>query len=242
MADSGAIDRARRLLRGASYGSLATVDRQDGTPIATLTAVATDRDASPLLLLSDLAEHTMNLVADPRVSLLIDGTVGLEERLTSPRLTVMGHMEHLTDETAAARYRYRHPGSAKYSDFGDFHLYRLVVDRAHQIAGFGRIDGIDSADLLVEPSLVADVAAIEPGAIQHMHVDHRDALLLLAGAVPGDDVVLAAIDADGIDLLCAGRPRRISFPQRLVGASGLRAAVSALAEGVRRPPAGNDAN
>jgi heme oxygenase (biliverdin-IX-beta and delta-forming) len=240
VADSEAIDRARELLRGTSYGALASIDRRDGAPIATLAAAATDRDGCPLLLLSDLAEHAKNLAADPRASLLIDGTAGLDERLTGPRLTVIGRVERTADEAAAARYRARHPQSAMLSGFGDFHLYRLVVERAHQVAGFGRIDGIDGADLKVAPGLAADLAGLEPDAIRHMHDDHQDALCLLAGAAPGDDVVLAAIDADGIDLVGAGRPRRVDFAQRLAAADGLRAAMAALCRAARGQTAGND--
>jgi putative heme iron utilization protein len=37
---------------------------------------AVDHDLSPILLLSDLAEHTKAIAADGRVSLLFDGTGG----------------------------------------------------------------------------------------------------------------------------------------------------------------------
>jgi putative heme iron utilization protein len=227
-------------LRGLCHGALATLDRRDGTPIATLVAVASDRDGAPLLLLSDLAEHARNLARDPRASLLLDGTEGLEERLTGTRLTVVGRIEAVDDDAAAARYRHRHPQSAAFAGFGDFRLYRLIVARAHQVAGFGRIDRIEGADLTVAPGLAADLAAIERGAIAHMHDDHHDALVVLAGAAPGEEVTLAAIDADGFDLVCAGRPRRVDFPQRLAAVSDLRAAMAAATRDARRHASGND--
>jgi putative heme iron utilization protein len=240
VADREAIDRARGLLRGANHGALATLDRRNGAPIATLVAVATDRDGAPLLLLSDLAEHTKNLARDPRVSLLLDGTQGLQDRLTGARLTVVARTEATDDAAAAARYGLRHPQSAMYAGFGDFHLYRLVIERAHLVAGFGRIDRIEGSDLMVAPGLVVDLAAIEPGAIAHMHDDHHDALVVLAGAAPGEDVALAAIDADGFDLSCAGRPRRIEFAGRLTSVSDLRTALAASTRAARRHAAGND--
>jgi putative heme iron utilization protein len=241
VADSDVLDQARALLRGASHGALATLDRNDGAPVATLVAFASDRDASPLLLLSDLAEHTKNLAGDPRASLLIDGTQGLAERLTGPRLTVIGRLERCDSTAALERYFRRHPGSAMLRDFADFHLYRLVVERAHQVAGFGRIDAIAGADLTVATELLRDLAGMEAGAIAHMHDDHQDALDLLAGARAGQQAQLTGIDADGLDLSIGEEPHRAAFATRLGCASDLRAAIAALTRAVREKSAENNA-
>src|SRR6185437_11644586 len=71
---------ARRLLRAADRGTLAT--SLEGWPYASLVLVATAPDGAPLLLLSTLARHTAAIAREPRVSLLIDGTAGLEDPLT----------------------------------------------------------------------------------------------------------------------------------------------------------------
>ncbi len=233
MADSEAIRQARALVRGASYGTLATIDRHDGAPVATLVAVATDRNADPLLLLSDLAEHTKNLTADGRASLLFDGTAGLNERLTGARVSVIGHVEPAEDNAAADRYRCRHPESAAFSGFGDFHLYRLVIDRAHQVAGFGRIDRLRQSDLVAPPELVQELSKVEGGVIDDMHDNFADVLVRFADAEPGDDVVLTGIDPDGLDLHVSGRPRRVDFPQRVVDVSNLRSTMAALTKKAR---------
>ena len=52
--------------------------------------VAVDHDLSPILLLSDLAEHSKAIAADPRVSLLFDGTAGLAQPLTGSRVIAVG--------------------------------------------------------------------------------------------------------------------------------------------------------
>src|SRR5271165_2999108 len=62
----------RRLLRGRDRAALATSLR--GAPYASLVLFVADLDASPLLLLSDLAQHSRNIAVDPRISLLFDGT------------------------------------------------------------------------------------------------------------------------------------------------------------------------
>src|SRR5690242_3165051 len=122
---SGAATRARdarRLIRAASHGALGT--SLGGQPYASLVAVACDGDAKPLLLLSDLAQHTRNLTSDPRVSLLFDGTAGHADPLAGPRLTVIGRAERCGAEGSAERFVRRHPSSQRYASFADFHLYR----------------------------------------------------------------------------------------------------------------------
>src|SRR6185437_2650559 len=86
---------ARRLVRGADRGTLATA--LEGWPYASLVLVATAPDGAPLLLLSTLARHTANIAAEPRVSLLVDGTAGLADPLTGPRASLLGRAERIED-------------------------------------------------------------------------------------------------------------------------------------------------
>src|SRR5207248_9962066 len=79
---------ARRLIRTRGHAALAT--SLAGRPYVSLVAAACDMNGSPLLLLSDLAQHTKNLLADPRVSLLVEDTAGLPDPLAGPRLTLLG--------------------------------------------------------------------------------------------------------------------------------------------------------
>src|SRR5688572_9555369 len=112
---------ARRLIRTRQHGALGTL--MVGRPYVSLVATACDIEAAPLLLLSDLAQHTKNLLADPRVSLLFEATAGNPDPLGGPRLTVIGRAERCDEPRAAVRFAARHPSSAQYAGFGDFHLY-----------------------------------------------------------------------------------------------------------------------
>ena len=120
----------------------------DGVPFVSLVLTAPDADGSPLLLLSDLAQHSRNLKSDARVSLLYDATAGSTDPLTGARLTVQGLIQQCDDTTARQRYLAHHPRASRYDGFIDFRLYRVTVERGHFIAGFGRIDWIDGVDLL----------------------------------------------------------------------------------------------
>src|SRR5260221_12149224 len=63
---------AKKLLREGRGGALATLMPGSGDPYCSLVNVATAADGAPLLLISRLAVHTKNILADPRASLLLD--------------------------------------------------------------------------------------------------------------------------------------------------------------------------
>src|ERR1700687_1674262 len=63
---------AKKLLREARSGALATLMPGSGDPYCSLVNVARPPAGSLLLLLSRLAVHTKNIVADPRISLMLD--------------------------------------------------------------------------------------------------------------------------------------------------------------------------
>src|SRR5688572_7329120 len=63
---------ARTLMRESRSGALATLMADAGDPYCSLVNVATATDGSPLLLISRLAIHTKNILADARVSLMLD--------------------------------------------------------------------------------------------------------------------------------------------------------------------------
>ncbi|MGC2854966.1 HugZ family protein [Novispirillum sp. DQ9] len=196
---------ARRLLHGARAATLATLLPDGGGPYASLVTMAVDHDASPILLLSGLADHTRNLRADARVSLLVDAARDLPNPQTGPRLTVIGRAVEVSDpdgrERLARRFLARHPGAALYAGFGDFAFWTVVVERAHFVGGFARAVWLD--DGITRPAAEADAfAAVEPGAVAHMNADHADALGALAAAALGGgesgDWRMTALDAQGI--------------------------------------------
>lgn len=144
--------QARELLFGASIASLATL-MEDGSPYASLVTVAADAELAPVLLLSNLAQHTKNVARDARASLLIDGTGGGPgDPLDGPRLTLLGNLERSEHESAADVFFDRHPQSKGYAGFADFHFFRLRLGRAQLVAGFGKVAWLTPADLRGESS------------------------------------------------------------------------------------------
>lgn len=233
--------RARAVLRGSDRAALATLMRPEtpdtDAPYASLVLVALDLDGSPLLLLSTLADHTRNLLADGRVSLLFDGTAGLAEPLAGPRVSVQGQAIATTEPRHRARYLARHPGAALYAGFADFAFYRVAVARAHLVAGFGAIHWISASDLLLDMSKCTALAEAEAGIVAHMNEDHADALSLYAERLldrAGGGWVMTGIDPEGIDLRLGGETARLPFAERVLDAAAARVELVRLVEEARR--------
>jgi heme iron utilization protein len=226
------------LARGCTRAVLAT--SLNGAPYASLVLFAVGVDASPLLLLSDLAQHSRNIAFDPRVSLLLDATEGHLDPLTGPRLTLLGRALANDDPRCLTRFVSHHPSSVGYAGFRDFHLYRVVVERGHLVAGFGRIDWIDGADFLFTFDAEA-LAAAEFEILRHMNEDHSAAIAHYARGLLGRSGTgwrMTGIDPEGIDLRCDGETARLDFtvpgvsPVLTPGAA--RAALVQLADAARR--------
>src|SRR5216684_5135758 len=196
---------ARSLLRRSRQGALATLMPGNGDPFCSLVNVASHADGSPILLISRLAVHTKNILADSRVSLL------LEERtegdpLEGSRVMLAGRAE-LADAhdlpVLRRRYLNAHPSAEAFVNFNDFSFFRIRPSGAHLVAGFGRIVDLRPARLLTDISDAGALLEAEQGAINHMNADHRDAMNLYATKLLGAEVAdwrCTGCDPDGIDL------------------------------------------
>ncbi|MFC7395969.1 HugZ family protein [Chelatococcus sp. GCM10030263] len=230
---------AKDLIRLTRYGSLGTLDT-DGAPYASLVNVATDVDGRPILLVSQLALHTRNILRDARVSLLL-AHVGEGDPSAHPRVTIKGRAVATTDPRIRQRFLARHPGSAAYADFGDFGFYRIDPERAHLVAGFGRIHDLDPSQILTDVTGAESLLAAEASAVEHMNEDHGEALALYAVRLLGEEPGpwrTTGLDPDGIDLMAGDRTARLAFPQRVTEGAGLRLTLKLLADRARQKSAG----
>ncbi len=232
---------ARGLVRRALKASLASIAAANGYPYASLITVATEASGAPIFLISGLAQHTRNLTQDPRASILFDGTGAADDPLQGARVTLFGIAEKSDDEAAKRKFLARHPDAAFYAGFPDFAFWRLRVEGAHYIGGFGRIVDLSPAELLVEIKGAGDLLAAEPGIIQHMNEYHADALRLyatrLAGA-PEGFWSMSGIDPEGCDLICeddARDARRIRFSTLISTPGEARKELVRLADEAREP-------
>ena len=226
---------ATKLLREARSGALATLMPRSGDPYCSLVNVATAIDGAPLMLLSNLAVHTKNILADQRVSLMIDERKE-NDPLEGARVMLMGTCAKISGAAPSDSYLRRHPDAVVYANFADFSFYRMEVVRAHLVAGFGRIVDLRREDMLTEVSDAEALVESEASAIEHMNSDHADACRLYAtrllGAEDGEWRCVG-VDPEGLELQKGRTALRLPFPQRVTAPGPLRAMLKGLAEKAR---------
>jgi len=234
-AEFDARQTAKKLLRESRDGSLATLMAGKGDPYCSLVNVATATDGSPLLLISRLALHTKNIVSDPRVSLLLhERTHG--DPLHVARVMLMGRA--MSTDAAADRRRYlvRHVEAEKFTGFGDFGFYRITLERAHLVAGFGRIVDLAAGDLVTDLDGAEAVVEGESEIVAHINSEHADTARLYAtkllGAADGSWCCVGC-DPEGLELQHDRVALRLPFAQPIKNLGPLRQQLKALADQAR---------
>jgi len=238
--DFNPVAAAKRLLRTASLGALATLHGEASNPFCSLVNIGTLPDGSPILLISRLAVHTRNISADKRVSLLLSEPAA-PDPLAAPRISLSGLAEQLIDPdvvaTARRRYLAVHPSAELFVNFTDFSFYRIALENIHLVGGFGRIFDLAGAEVLTDVADAGTLLAAEEGAVAHMNNDHRDTMMLYASALFGAaaaDWRCSGLDPEGMDMRNEnGGALRVDFPQRVVTPDALRRSLKDLADHAR---------
>jgi putative heme iron utilization protein len=224
--------KARALLNHQSVGVLSThsVDIP-GYPFGSITPYVLNYQSEPVILISDIAQHTRNIKHDNRVSLTVFDQ-SLDDPQASGRLTWIGDAAPVESLEAGLRERYLRyfPAAESYFNTHDFSLYVIQLRRARFIGGFGQIYWVEPADMLLENSFQRS----EPGIVDHMNQDHQKALFHYCQALKGvtvETVAMTGIDREGFDLLANGRKLRIDFDAPISTLEEARAALVKLARG-----------
>lgn len=228
---------ARTQVARARYGTLCTLDRDDGTPYGSFVELLPRDDGSIVLLLSSLAEHTRNASVDPRVSVVVGDAYRSPYPQMSARVTLLGTLQRL-ERTDALRSEYLaiHPRAAAWIDFNDFAFFGLTPSRLRFIAGFGRMNWPAADDYLQsQPDMMA---ASADGVISHMNDDHRhnlvDMVRAFAQQSAASDAVMIGLDHLGFDVVAItdDQPHevRIPFDEPLQHPREVRKAMVALAQ------------
>ena len=203
---------AIRLLHRAPFGALATqASQMPGYPFATALPFVTDEAHCPVFLLSGLAEHTKNLLANPHASLLVTATQEVNV-LEAPRMTIVGDVTRFeASADLQARYVRYQPDAAQYLELGDFAFFRLLPKRARYIGGFAQMGWLEQDAW---------------GQAQMLAPEEEAALLAgLENDVPAE-MQLLGVDCYGVDLMRNGLRERCQF--------GTPLAANAIRTEVRR--------
>ena len=233
-------ERARTLAASMTTGTLCTLAEEPaGYPYGSFVTVAFDA-GNPVFLVSTLAEHTRNLIRDPRASLLV-AEGGASDPLANGRVTLLGPCTQAGEADTRAREAFlaTHPNAAYYADFRDFAFWRLRVEAVRYIGGYGRMSWVEAADWhAAEPDPLVDAAA---GIIAHMNDDHADAMVVCCKAFSkATDITSASmtgVDRYGFEMSTVTsegpRPIRLAFPEQVTTAVQVRTALVAMLQDAR---------
>ncbi len=237
-ADFNPAKLARSLLRRSRQGALATLMAGSGDPYCSLVNLASHPDGSPILLISRLALHTKNILADARVSLMLEERAA-GDPLEGARIMLAGTAEQAGDgdePVLRRRYLNAHPSAEAFVEFKDFSFFRIRPLGAHLVAGFGRIVDLTPGQFMTDLTEAAPLLEAEQGAVEHMNADHGDAMNLYATRLLGAaqaDWRCTGCDPDGIDMQAGNSTLRLDFPQRIATPAALRQTLKQLAEQAR---------
>jgi putative heme iron utilization protein len=195
-----------------------------------------DAQGQPVFLISTMAMHTQNLLADSRASLLVTPPESRVDPLGAARVTLMGSVTKVPKEKSAevrACYLERHANASYWVDFQDFGFFRMAITEIYFVGGFGSMGWVMPADYAaasVDP--LADEAA---NLIRELNTEQSETLLLLArtlGHVEAQQATVTALDRFGLHLrfTTPGRMQggRVAFTSSVHNASEVRAGLAGL--------------
>jgi hypothetical protein len=170
-------DAARALVRRLDAGVLSTHSVEvAGYPFGSLTPFVASHEGRPVILISGLAQHTRNVLADSRVCLTVYDPAE-KDKQASNRVSIMGNgapVPASERETLAERYFAFFPTTRKYGNHLDFRFYWIEPYRVRFVSGFGRIHWLPKEGWLL-PS--PEWRPREREIIAHINESHRHALV-----------------------------------------------------------------
>ncbi len=225
---------ARQMLRAHRYGALCTLSQKfNGHPFGSIVPYLVDHDGSLLILISTLAEHTRNILHDPRVSLVTHSQDNPDIQ-SQGRITVVGEAQPVPDKLQTGkRYLRYFPEARNIFAMGDFSFYRIVPQTLRFIGGFGKIHWVAANSYLLPPYSLIDQ---EDDVIAHMNMDHRNTLRRYCQQFhqcAALAVEMLGIDCDGFDLRADGRILRFDLVEMVQDAQQARHALVAMAQEAR---------
>ena len=234
-------ERARTLIARETIGTLSTHSaKHPGWPFGSVMPYALTENGSPIFLISGMAIHTQNVLADPRASLLVMQSGNESDPLGMARATLLGTVSRIDSVSDELRQAYldRHPNARHWIGYSDFGFFRLDVTQLYYVGGFGVMGWVPSDDYAIaEADPLADAAK---GIIEHMNRDHADALREITrhfGNLETEESTMVACDRLGFVIRARTtegmKGLRIAFPEEVRSSEDARRVLVAMVKQAR---------
>jgi len=240
---------ALQFLRTTQSGVLSTFSEKFiGYPFGSVAPFILDHSGQPIILISTIAEHTKNIIANPKVSLLV--FAGDDDLQANARLTIIGEAVKIDKENLDLRARYLRyfPQAASYFTMHDFSFYRIEIAQTRYIAGFGKMGWIAGDEIANDNfSVDSPLARQETAIIEHMNADHVESMLAYCKhfhQITATHAQMLGIDNSGFDVkvdianadLPAGtysKTIRFNFDQPIHDAQSARLALVGMSKAAK---------
>jgi putative heme iron utilization protein len=136
-------EQLKQLIRGRTVAALGTLHA--GAPFVSMVPYAIADDGSGLVIhVSGLASHTKDMLADPRVSLLVVQGEGVAtSALSLQRASIQGTAHQVAADAPdlpglQTAYLQRFPDAEQLFGFGDFSVFKIQPESVRFVAGFAQ--------------------------------------------------------------------------------------------------------
>jgi|GEM_PF-43184 putative heme iron utilization protein len=239
------IHQAALLMRTQHTGVLSTHSlSMQGYPFGSVMPFLMTQSGDLIVYASDIAQHSRNMKQHNKVSLCVYDNQQSDSQ-ASARITILGTSKvDAVNAELQAQYMAVFPQAKAYVEAHDFRFYIISTQRVRYIGGFGEIYWFSQDEW---QSHMFDLASSAPGAIEHMHEDHGDALALIVAKqlkrpISKDSVTMLTCFSHGFHYACPAQETNadksvhvgfIPFSQPISKDHGLRHAMVILTKHAR---------
>lgn len=137
-----ALLEAKNLLKDGEIAVLSThSNNMKGYPFGSMVQYLYLENGNLALFISDLAQHTKNLVEDDKLSLVVLDKTKLGAA-NAARITLLGNAkrkDRKSSQDIIAEFCAKYRDAEQYAELGDFYIWEINVSRVRFIGGFGQI-------------------------------------------------------------------------------------------------------
>jgi putative heme iron utilization protein len=219
---------SRKLLKENNFGVLSTISLDvPGYPFGSIVPYCLSGDLEPLMLISNIAQHTKNILADPKVSLTVFNPNSGDVQANG-RVTYIGDALKVDDNQLIDKYKLYFPAAAEYFKFHDFSLFKIEFKKLRFIGGFGSIFWLEKEGFLLQNPL----ADVEKRIVGHMNDDHKESIIKYCRVIKSkkvENALMLGIDSEGFDVLGDNQFFRFSFDEPVTDAGKAREVLVKMA-------------